>query len=779
MKVPYSWLKELVPDAPSVEECSELFTGIGLAVEEIIELPAAPEGVIIAKIKSVSRVEGSDKLNHCMVSDGENEYSIVTAAANTREGLITALAPLGTVLPAAGFTVGKRKLMGLESNGVLCSPRELGLYDYAGGLIEFSEEQLGKSLAELWPAETVLDLEITPNRADALSLLGVARDLAAKLRVEFVHPAEALTTADPSIDDGLTVIVENTKACPRFSLQRIDKIEIKPSPIFLQRRLASLGLRPRNNIVDITNYVTFELGQPSHAYDLDNLSDKTIVVRNATNAETLVTLTEQEIKLDKDDLVITMPMGSSTTPIGLAGVIGGLNHSVLPNTVNIALEMANFDPVSIRKTAKRHSIMTDAHYRFERGVDPNNILLASARASQLISEIAGGIVHPGITLFGKKQELKTVRFRPSQVEFKMTLDIPLALQKEYLRRLGCQIAELEADKWEITAPSWRYDMAIEEDIIEEVSRLYGFDKVVESLPVMYFVPPAKDSTNRSLRNTLASFGLQEVISYVFSSDAELKKASAPKAHVRLQNPQGEERSVLRTALYPSLINVAVNNRQEKSLAIFELGHVFLEEELERLSLLMSGPYIQGGWLKDQKLDFFVFKAIVEKLAKTYAVDFATVASKISYLHPGISAAVNWGGKIIGYMGKLHPQIAAGYGLKDVFIAELDLPLVSSEINFQDINRQPFAERDLAIILPETVSYATVENILKQSAGEYLASVEVFDVYRGENIPQNKYSLAVRLRFQHPQRAFTDEEINTYMANVISKLDSLGYDIRGK
>ena len=779
MKVPYSWLKEIVPEAPSVEECAELFTGIGLAVEEIIELPAPPKEVIIAKIESMTRVEGSDKLNHCIVSDGNNEFSIVTAAPNTREGLITALAPLGTELPAAGFTVGKRKLMGIESNGVLCSPKELGLYDYAGGLIEFSDEKIGKSLAELWPAETVLDLEITPNRADTLSLLGVARDLAAKLRVDFKHPAAGLKLANPNIDDGLTVNVENTKACPRFSLQRIDNIEIKPSPIFMQRRLAALGLRPRNNIVDITNYITFELGQPAHAYDLDNLEENTIVVRNAKNDESLVSLTEQEIKLVEDDLVIAMPLGSSTTPIGLAGVIGGLNHSIFPNTVNIALEMANFDPVTVRKMAKRHSIMTDAHYRFERGVDPNIILMASARASQLISEIAGGKVHPGITLLGEKQELKAIDFRPSQVEFKMTLDIPLELQKEYLTRLGCSIIELEADKWEITAPSWRYDMAIEEDIIEEVSRLYGFDKVVESLPVMYFVPPAKDSTMRSLRNTLASFGLQEVISYVFSSDAELKKASAPKAHVRLQNPQGEERSVLRTALYPSLLNIAVNNKQEKSLAIFELGHIFLDKELERLSILMSGPYVQGGWLKDQNLDFFVFKAILEKLAGAHAVEFSLVPAEVAYLHPGISAALIWAGEEVGYMGKLHPQIASSYGLKDVFVAELDLPLRSSEINFKDINRQPFAERDLAIILPDSVIYASVESILMQSAGEYLHSVETFDVYRGENIPKGSYSLAVRLRFQHPERAFTDEEINSYMANVISKLELLGYDIRGK
>lgn len=780
MKIPYSWLKELLPDAPSVDECSELFTSIGLAVEEIIELPAPPEGVVIAKIISMSKVEGSDKLNHCMVSDGKNEYSIVTAAPNTKEGMISALAKIGTELPVAGFTVSKRKLMGIESNGVLCSPKELGLYDYSAGLIELSDDlQLGASLAELWAAETVLDLEITPNRADTLSLLGVARDLAAKLQTDFVHPAKGLKVSDIKVDDSLKVEIENTKACSRFSLQRIDNVEIKPSPIWLQRRLASVGLRPRNNVVDITNYVTYELGQPSHAYDLDNLNDNTIIVRNAQKGESIVSLTEQEIKCVEDDLLITMPKGSSTMPIGLAGIIGGLNHSINPSTVNVALEMANFDPVTVRKIAKRHSIMTDAHYRFERGVDPNIILLASARASQLISEVAGGQVHAGITIVGKEKELKTLDFRPSQVEFKMTLDIPLQLQKEYLERLGCQVKELKKDKWQITAPSWRYDMEIEEDIVEEVSRLYGFDKIVETLPGMYFVPPVKDSTGRVLRSTLASFGLQEVISYIFTSDEELVKAKAPKSIVSLQNPQGVERSVLRTALYPSLINIATNNKQEESLVIFELGQVFKEIEQSRLSILMRGPYIKANWLPEIKLDFYYFKAILEKLARTYAVDFVLEAAETDYLHPGISAKVYWAGQEIGFMGKLHPEIAAIYGLKDVFVAELDLPLASADINFTDINRQPFAERDLAIILPIDVNYASLKKLVKENAGDYLQSLDVFDIYRGDNIEIGYYSMAIRLRFQDREKALTDTEVDQYMANVINKLESMGYSIRGK
>ncbi|HHO55831.1 MAG TPA: phenylalanine--tRNA ligase subunit beta, partial [Trueperaceae bacterium] len=449
------------------------------------------------------------------------------------------------------------------------------------------------------------------------------------------------------------------------------------------------------------------------------------------------------------------------------------------NTVNIALEMANFNPVVVRKMAKRHSIMTDAHYRFERGVDPNIILKASARASELISQIAGGRVHKGISLFGAEQALKTVDFRPSQVEFKMTLDIPLDLQRQYLERLGCNVAEQGADKWQITAPSWRYDMAIEEDIVEEVSRLYGFDKIAETLPAMYFVPAVKDSTNRALRSTLASFGLQEVISYIFTSDEELAKSKSPNSQVRLENPQGVERSVLRTALYPSLINIANNNKQEESLAIFEIGRVFNDIEQERLSILMRGPFIRANWLPETKLDFYYFKAILEKLARTYNASFELKAAKTDYLHPGISAKVFWADQELGYMGKLHPEIAASYGLKDIFIAELDLPLASGEIKFEDINRQPFAERDLAIILPEDVNYAEINAAISKSAGDNLKSIEVFDIYHGDNIEAGHYSMAVRLRFQATDNALTDAEVDQYMANVINSLEKMGYSIRGK
>ena len=419
MNVPLSWLEEFLPELPDtlaelggerLETLVDLLNGIGLAVERTFELPASPKGVVVARIESVSKVENSDHLLHAEVNDGTKRYSIVTGAPNTEVGLLTALAKPGTALPGAGFTVSVREMAGVQSEGVLCSPRELGLYDYGGGLIVFGEDApVGTELFELWPAETVLELELTPNRADAFSLLGVARDLAAKLNLTLEHPAPALNDSssqgDPSKDDGLRVEVRDEAACPRFTLRLIEGVSVEPSPVWLQRRLASLGLRPRNNVVDVTNYVTFELGQPSHAYDRADLKDGTIVVRRAQAGETLTALNEMTLEFSADDLLITTPDGNGTQPIGVAGVMGGLHHSVKSSTQNVALEVAHFDPVTIRKTAKRLGLSTDAHYRFERGVDPNLPLLASARAAHLIAELGGGTLHPGLTEVGGRRSL--------------------------------------------------------------------------------------------------------------------------------------------------------------------------------------------------------------------------------------------------------------------------------------------------------------------------------------------------------------------------------------
>ena len=781
MNVPYSWLQEFLPDAPAPEVLAEVLPQLGLGVEEVRHLPAPPEGVVVARVEEVSSIEGSDHLKACRVTDGSETYSVVCGAPNVRAGMRSALAKPGAALPGAGFTVDKREMLGVTSEGVLCSPKELGLYAYGGGLTEFGEDaELGAELRELWPAETVLELEVTPNRADAFSLLGVARDLAAKLGLELRHPAAHVTLGDPAVDDGLSVKIEDPEGCPRFTLRRTEGVVVAPSPLWLQRRLASLGLRPRNNVVDVTNFVTFELGHPSHAYDLDRVTNDTITVRRAAEGERLVTLGGDELTLTPDDLAITVPDGAGgTVPVGLAGVIGGLDDSVRPETTRVALELAHWDPVSIRKTAKRHGILTDAHHRFERGVDPNLPPLASARAAELIAELSGGEVHPGITDVGGEKPLAQVAFRPARVAFLTTLDVSLEEQRAYLEALGCTV-EVRENDWLVTVPSWRFDLAIEEDLIEEVARLHGYDAIGESVPTMHFVPPETDNTHRKLRLLLAGFGLQELITYIFSSDAELARSRAPEAQVRLTHPQGAERSVLRTALYPSLLGAADINRAQPSLAVFEIGRVFLGEERERLGILLRGPRVQGGWLPDQALDFYALKGLLDKLAQTLGVTLSVEPEKVPHLHPGVSAVLHWNGVPAGTLGRLHPEIEAAYDLPDTYLAELELPHISgADITFSDYLRQPHAERDLAVVLPNDAPYSGLEHLVTEAAGERLESVRPFDIYTGQPVPEDRRSVALRLWFRHPERALQDGEVDEFMANVITAVTAAGYAVRDR
>ena len=770
----------LDPEAARLGALTQLLDGLGLSVERTFETPPVPEGVVVADIVSVTKVEGSDHLLLTQVDTGSGEAQVVTGAPNTRIGLRTALARPGATLPAVGLEVTAREVAGVRSEGVLCSPRELGVYDYGGGLIALGDDApVGTALYELWPAETVVELELTPNRADAFSLLGVARDLAAKLELPFVHPAAGLSLGDLDEDDGLSIAVNDPVGCPRLVLRRIDGLSVKPSPVWLQRRLAALGLRPRNNLVDVTNYVTFELGQPSHAYDLVDLRGGELVVRRARTGETLTALNEAKLSFSPADLLIATPTAEGDTkPIGVAGVIGGLDHSVKPDTRSVALEVAHFDPVTVRKTAKRLGLSTDAHTRFERGVDPNLPPLAAARAASLLAELGGGTLHPGVSEVGGDLARQKVSFRPSRVAFLTTLEVPLEQQKKYLGALGCHVDPIARDEWQVTPPSWRFDLELEADLVEEVARLYGYEHIGTSVPTLAFIPTGHDTTHRSLRNLLVGFGLQETMTYTFSSDDELLRSRAPTANVRLANPPSLERSVLRTALYPGLLNAAQTNRGEP-LALFEVGQVFEAAEEERLALLMRGAWSGGGWLPEQPVDFYVFKGVLEKFAATLGAELRLEPDAAPALHPGVSAAVFWDGVQIGFAGRLHPAVAADYELGETYLAELTLPLTGRTVNFHEFSRQPFAERDLAVIVPKTVLYAELSALVKAAAGELLSSLEPFDVYEGNPVPENKRSVALRLRFRDPLRALDNDEVDAHMEDVITALAQEGYDIRDR
>lgn len=781
VRIPHGWLAEFLGDAiPDVERTVELLDGLGLAVETVHANPGAPAGVVVAEIVELEPIAGSEHLVRAVASDGERRVQVVCGAPNAQVGLRSALALPGANLPGAGLTVGAREVMGVLSNGVLASPRELGIFDYGGGIVVVgSDAPLGAELAALWPAESVIELELTPNRGDAFSVLGVARELAAKLGAPLRVPGEGEDAGDPSVDDGLRLEIEDAGACPRFTLRLVEGVSVGPSPLWLQRRLAGLGLRPRNNVVDVTNYVTFELGQPSHAYDRRVLEGGVLQVRRAVDGELVTLLDEEERALTADDLVIATPDGSGgTRAVGLAGVMGGLHDSVVADTRDVALEVAHFDPVVVRKAARRHRLSTDAHYRFERGVDPNLPPRASARAAALIVETSGGRLHPGLSETGGDIVRPAIAYRPSRVAYLMAMDVPLGEQRTSLEALGCEVVDRGGDAWQVTPPSWRYDLGIEEDLIEEVSRLHGYEHIGKTVPAMHFVPPIGDPTHRWLREAVAAMGLQETVSYVFTGPEALARAAAPEASVALSNPQGAERSVLRTALYPALLAAAVQNRDEPALALFEVGHVFTEGgEEERLAMMWRGPYARGVWRGDQALDFFVVKGVLERLASTLGAEVRCEPGRAPLLHPGVASDVVWQGAVIGFAGQLHPEVAARFELESVYLAEVRLPLAEGRVRYRDFPRQPYAERDLAVVAPAEVSYASLHAIVRGSAGDDLESVEPFDVYQGEQVGAGSRSVALRLRFRRRERALTDEEVDEHMRNVMSAVRDAGYDIR--
>ena len=781
MNVPLDALRELVPGLPSDERVAETLDGLGLPVDAVHHLPGAPQGVLVADLLEVTPHPDADDLTVVRVRAGEREALVVCGAPNARPGLRSAWVPPGTALPALGLTIEARDVRGVRSEGMLASPRELGLFDHQGGLLVLGDDVApGTPLADAWGPCTVLELEITPNRADATGLLGVARDLAAKLELPLAHPADAddLDLGDPDVHDGLHVDVADEERCPRFTLRRVDDVRVAPSPVWLQRRLAAFGLRPRSNVVDVTNLVTYELGQPSHAYALRALEDGVLQVRRARAGEPLLTLGDDALRLDPEDLVIATPdarVGSRA--IGLAGVIGGADDSVRDDTTALALEVAHFEPVGVRRTAKRHKLATDAHYRFERGVDPNLPRLASARIVSLLERVAGGRPHIGITDVGHDAPETSVRFRPSRVAWLTTLDVPEGVQRGMLERLGCRVEVLGGDDWLVTPPSWRVDLAIEEDLIEEVARLHGFEHIGSSIPSMAFVPPAGDPTHRRLRDALVEGGFLETIGYVFTGAAELAAARAPAASVTLAEPQGLERAVLRTALYPGLLAAARLNHSERDLALFEVGRVFGAEERERVAFLLRGRRLVSPWQGGVSVDFFVARGVLEQLAERFGVALELRPDAPGHLHPHVAAEVVWDGRAVGHVGRLHPEIAAAMELGEVYLAELELPLAGRAPALTPVPRQPFAERDLALVVDERVRYAEVRERLAHVAGPWLASLEPFDVFQGERFGAGKRSLALRFRFRHPERSLADAEVEAVMKEVIRVAAEAGYTLR--
>ncbi|WP_018460899.1 phenylalanine--tRNA ligase subunit beta [Thermus oshimai] len=777
MRVPFSWLKEYLPELESPEVLEERLAGLGFETDRMERLPAPPKGVVFARVLEAHPIPGTHLKR--LLLDAGRAVEVVSGAENARAGIGVALALPGTEV--GGLSIGERTIQGVRSHGMALSPKELGVGEYSGGLLELPPDALppGTPLAEAWPEETVLELEVTPNRPDALGLLGLARDLHA-LGYALEVPEYPLRAEPVPIPFGLKV--EDPEGAPRFTLGYAFGLKVGPSPLWLQRRLFAAGMRPLLNAVDVTNYLMLELAQPMHAFDLRTIGEG-ILVRRARPGERLRTLDGVERTLHPEDLVIAAYRGEESWPIGLAGVMGGEESEVRPDTEAIALEVARFHPLAIRKTARRHGLRTEASHRFERGVDPMGQTLAQRRALGLLQALAGARVAEKLLEAGREEAPSPIPFSPERANRLLGTSYPEAEQLAALRRLGC-LVEGEGP-YRVTPPSWRLDLKGEEDLIEEVARLKGYETIPMALPAFF---PAPDNRGvegpyrkeEALRDLLSGLGFQEVYTYSFMDpkDAALFRLPPPPLH--LKNPLAPEKAALRNYLFPGLVRTLKANldldRAERAL-VFELGRVFQEEEKTHLAGLLLGEGVGLPWKEGLK-GYPLLKGYLEALLNRLGLALEVEPHPFPFLHPGVSGRVLVEGQGVGFIGTLHPAIQKALELPPVHLFELTLPLPERPFRFQDPSRYPPAFRDLAVVAPEETPYREVEGILKEAAGAYLEALALFDLYQGPPLKEGTKSLAFHLRFRHPERTLRDEEVEEVMGRIVATLRARGLDIRG-
>ncbi|HEU4741257.1 MAG TPA: phenylalanine--tRNA ligase subunit beta [Meiothermus sp.] len=779
MRIVYSWLKEFLPDAPNPQRLEELLAGLGHETETIDHLSAPHPQIVFAKVLSVEEIPGAEVRK--LVLDAGREVQVISGAPNAKAGIGVALALPGAVLPS-GTELSVRKIQGLESYGMALSPKELAVGEYAGGLLEFPQDALppGTPLAEAWPDESVIEIEITPNRPDVLSVYGAARDLAA-LGMTLLHPDPRPKTSKIALP--FQVWIEDPQGCDRFTLSYAQNIKNGPSPMQVQRRLYAAGMRPISAVVDATNYTMLELGNPIHAYDARFIGEG-ILVRRAKPGEKLVTLDGVERIFDPRDLLITVKEGERNFAEGIAGVMGGSHGEVRDDTTEVALEVAHFDPVSIRRTAKRQGLKTEASYRFERGVDPDGQVRAALRFMELVQQWAGAEVAEDRIDLNYTHPPQPIAFRPSYANRLIGADFPVGEQLDALKRLGFKL-EGQTEPYRVTKPTYRMDMEIEEDLVEEVARIIGYDKIPLTLPAFF---PAPDNAlvdepyqaKERLRMVMAGLGFQEVVNYSWTSPEELAKYRAPAPTVALANPQASDRTHLRTAIYPGLLhNLKLNLSQgeEGPFLLFEIGNVFNQAETTRLGVLLSGEAVPGLWQPGLGGGFYALKGLLESAAANLGATLKVERESYPHLHPGISGAVYWNGRKVGSIGQLHPAIAAQAELPTPYLAELELPLPKSETRFKDVAKYPASLRDLAVVVPEAVPYSEIERIIRANAGAYLEQLQIFDVYRGTPLEPGHKSMAFHLSFRHQGRTLTDLETDGFMQQVIGAIEGAGYTIR--
>ena len=797
MNVTLNWLKAYIDFEFSPSELADRLTMLGVEVESVKHLGTELEGVIVGSVTSIRPHPNADKLVLCQVDTGETEeLQIVCGAPNAREGMLAPVATIGATLPV-GLTIKSAKLRGETSQGMLCSEKELGLSGDAAGLMELSTDiPLGTPLSEaLGLDDVVFELEITPNRPDCLSLIGVAREIRAETGNPLKLPTVDLQESGINIRDLTSVTIGAPDLCPRYAARVIQGVKVTESPAWLQQRLESVGIGVINNIVDVTNFVLMEYGQPLHAFDYHKLAENRIVVRRARDDEQITTLDEVERELTSDMLVIA----DAEKPVALAGIMGGYNSEITETTCDVLLESAYFNPLSIRATAKALGISTEASYRFERGADPGAVLAALDRAAQLIAELTGGTICDGIVdVYPGQQPLTEIQLRPERVNFVLGTTIETAEMVQILDRLGFDV-DTTGKVYQVVVPTFRSDVTREIDLIEEIARVYGYDNIPTTLPkgdIPVPAPTPKTEARRRIKHFLLAAGMMEAVNYSFCDpncfDKIRLNADDPLRNtLQLRNPLSPEMSVLRTTLTPGLLENAQHNRNHQidTIALFEIGGVFVhdgeEKEPERVTGVLAGQIGEGVYSDPYRHpDFFDIKGLVEGMLEVCGVvDWTLQKTDAPTFHPGRNAEVLLGNRRIGVFGEVHPEVLENYDLPyKAYLFEFDLEGLADAATFakrfEPISIYPKVARDLAIVVDkETLSDMPTE-LIYTTGGDSVDSVRLFDVYEGEQVPEGKKSLAYTITYHSATETLTDKAVNTLHDEVVKCLNrELGAELR--
>ncbi len=800
MFISKEWLESYVDIDQPVNVLAERITRTGIEVDDIVDYTKDIKKLVVGYVQSKTPHPDADKLNICQVDIGEAEpVQIVCGAPNVDAGQTVIVATVGGRLPG-GVKIKRAKLRGERSEGMICSLQEVGVPNnlvpkqFENGIYVFSSavKPGTDALTALYLNDQVMEFDLTPNRADALSMIGTAYETAALYNVPMTKPETQSDEVSLQTSDEINVSVKNKDKVPYYSTRVVNNVTIAPSPEWMQMRLIKAGIRPINNVVDISNYVLLEYGQPLHIFDKDHIGSTQIEVRQAKANETMTTLDDQERTLQDTDIVIT----NGTTPIAIAGIMGGDFSEVTEETNNVVIEGAIFDPVSIRHTSRKLNLRSEASSRFEKGIATEFVDEAVDRACYLLQSYAGGTVSQGRVAEGDLGQFVTpIEISVDKVNKTIGFELSATDIESIFVQLGFETTN-HSDVLTVMVPSRRKDITIKEDLIEEIARIYGYDEIPSTLPVFEDVTNGaltdRQSKSRIVKATLEGAGLSQAINYSLVDKERAKDfALQDRSTIELLMPMSEAHSTLRQSLIPHLIDAAAYNvaRKNNDVRLYELGRVFfgngegeLPDEVEYLSGILTGDYTVNAWQgKKEEIDFFVAKGFVDRIAEKLDINFEYEAGEINGLHPGRSAVVKLNGEIVGFVGELHPQTEKDNDLKRTYVFELNydkLMAVSvGYINYQPIPRFPGVSRDIALVVNRNMPSAKLVQVIHEHGGDILQNAEVFDVYEGEHVAEDEKSIAIRLAYLDTQQTLTDDKVNAVHEDILDALQAQGATIR--